>query len=381
MTIKKYDAVVIGGGPAGAAAGIFLSQLGFNVCIVEKKVYPRDTLCGEFLSREIITQLKEWGFLKEFLLMNPNQVKTFKLINTDGSFIAKTLSFDAYAISRADFDHFLLNKAKATNAAVLQPAKVTSIVRGINNYKIKISLGNNTITIESPTVIGAYGKQNLLDIQLERKFINVKSGYSGVKFHADLSRFKNFNSDEISIFAGNDFYCGINKINGDKVTVCYLENRKNHHNRSNLPLDKLFNRNERLKEIFSGMQFNKNDMYLFRGAGNIYFGRRETVKNGIFMIGDAAGMIAPLAGDGISIAVESAKILSVILAKLKNGQISHAEAEYEYATGWKEHFKKRFMVSSILQKIVFKNYTRNGGINFLRFYPGIMGPLFEMTRG
>ena len=49
-------------------------------------------------------------------------------------------------------------------------------------------------------------------------------------------------------------------------------------------------------------------MLLIFGTGNIYFGKKNLVENGIYMVGDASGIIAPLSGDGIGMAFESAKI-------------------------------------------------------------------------
>ncbi len=377
---KTYDAVIIGGGPAGSSAAIFLSDKNIKVCVVEKKKFPRETLCGEFLSREVITQLKEWGIFEEFLLMNPNPVNAFMFVNNDGNILRSDLNFNAYGLSRFKFDNFILNKAK-DKADVFTETKVLSVVPGKYVYKLKIISEGSITEIESKLVIAAYGRQNILDRQLGRKFVNFRSGYTGIKFHADISQFNNFKENEIYIFAGNSIYCGMNKVNDGMVTVCYLENKNKYPGKPEHHLTELASSNPGFANIISGRLLENLKNCTFFGAGNIYFGEKEPVKNGIFMIGDAAGVIAPLAGDGIGVAFESAEILSKVLFRLIKGMINKKEAEAEYAGEWQENFKKRFTVSKIVQKGVLRNFTRENALRLIRLYPGIAGKLIELTRG
>jgi len=56
-----YDVIIIGGGPAGSTAGIYLSKKGYNVLIIDKEKFPRDKLCGGALTEKTISLLKEIG--------------------------------------------------------------------------------------------------------------------------------------------------------------------------------------------------------------------------------------------------------------------------------------------------------------------------------
>jgi geranylgeranyl reductase family protein len=61
MTRHRHDVLVIGGGPAGSAAGYWLASAGHDVCIVEQKSFPRDKTCGDGLTPRAVHQLREMG--------------------------------------------------------------------------------------------------------------------------------------------------------------------------------------------------------------------------------------------------------------------------------------------------------------------------------
>ncbi|MHB9014339.1 MAG: NAD(P)/FAD-dependent oxidoreductase, partial [Ignavibacteriaceae bacterium] len=81
------------------------------------------------------------------------------------------------------------------------------------------------------------------------------------------------------------------------------------------------------------------------------------------MIGDAAGVIAPLAGDGIGIALQSAKLLSHILLKKREEKLSMSQTEQLYERGWQNLFAKRIRMASVIQKIILQKNLRTLGIS------------------
>jgi len=378
---NDFEVIIIGGGPAGAAAGIFLSAMGFETCIVEQKQFPREKLCGEFLSREIISQLKEWGYFHEFLMMNPNPVNSIRFADKNGKSSISQLDFTAYGLSRSKLDNFLLMKAGEHNVKVICPAKAVSVKKETNSFRVKVSQqGGNNLEIKAGIIIGAYGKRDLLDNYLGRKFTSRRSGMSGIKFHAGLPDFNYLNENEIYIYADDSAYCGINKVEDDKVTVCYLEN-------TNLNKDDRFDpagllrRNLNSEFVPSALLIVSGKDYNRYGYGNIFFGEKEIVKDGIFMVGDAARVIPPLSGDGIGVAFESAKILSNILIKLKKREIDKTAAEKEYRRAWILKLKRRLAVSGMLQNVFFGKYKRKAAMNLVSLCPGITQKLIEITRG
>jgi flavin-dependent dehydrogenase len=97
MSINHHhDVIIIGGGPAGSMAALYLSKYGFNTCIIEKKKFPREVLCGEFLSGEVSKTLKELNLFENFLSVNPVKISKFKFTNEKGTEISSEFDFPAY---------------------------------------------------------------------------------------------------------------------------------------------------------------------------------------------------------------------------------------------------------------------------------------------
>src|SRR5574338_206608 len=105
MNEQTTDILIIGGGPAGSTTALYLSQLGFDITVIEKKIFPRETLCGEFLSKEVTDILNELNLFNDFLSLKPNKLISFFAVNDSGIELKSKLSFDAYAMKRSIFDY------------------------------------------------------------------------------------------------------------------------------------------------------------------------------------------------------------------------------------------------------------------------------------
>src|SRR5690606_6157947 len=119
-----FDIGIIGAGPAGSTAAAYFASYGFDTCLFEKKIFPRETLCGEFLSPEVIHLLKEQNLFNEFISLNPNKINSFRLFNNSGESLFSKFGFEAFGLSRSLFDNLLLANAISKGVTVYQPAEV-----------------------------------------------------------------------------------------------------------------------------------------------------------------------------------------------------------------------------------------------------------------
>jgi len=383
MSLKDhYDVAIIGGGPAGSMAAIYLSRFGLEVCLIEKKKFPRDVLCGEFLSEEVTALLKDLKLFDEFLELKPVLISRFKSVNESGTEIRSNLSFTAYTLKRSLFDNFLLNEAINSGVKVYQPAEADFIGREDNKFLVEIIKQNNKedILVGVKKVIAAYGKQNGFDKKLKRDFITSSSGLNGIKFHIPNYSIKNYPADEISIYTAKDIYCGMNTISEIETTLCALEKRTNVKTSPRKRILKLLESNKNFGDLFEpGFENMLNDLPIY-GTGNIYFGRRNIVENHIFMIGDAAGVIAPLAGDGIGMAFQSAKLISSLLSDYNKGKYSGDQLEKTYVMEWNKLFLRRIRFALFVQNLVLNRVTNNISYSFSNIFPSILPVLIKATR-
>lgn len=377
----QHEIAIIGGGPSGSTAAIYLAGYGFDVCVIEKKVFPREVLCGEFLSREVVNNLKELNLFNRFLNLKPNPINSFAMFY-DKKEISTQLDFRAFGLKRSAFDNLLLMNAKEKGVKVYQPFEVSEITQEANGYKLSLkSSVHSRQIINSRYVIAAYGKRNHLDTNLKRKFISYKSNLNGIKYHVSKKFLRNLSDDQIQIYTADGIYCGVNSVNDETATFCFLENRNKVTGTTAQSLEKLANKNRSFKSLFnSGIEniFSSSRVY---GSGDIYFGRRNKIENGIFMIGDAAQVIAPLAGDGISMAMDSAKLLANLFYDKKQKNISDADLHRRYETEWQKSFNKRLRTALFIQKVLFKKAGRRIGLSGLHYFPQALNYFIKNTRG
>ncbi len=380
-TLSQYDYEIgiIGGGPAGSTAANYLADNGFEVCLFERSLFPREVLCGEFLSKEVIFNLKQMDIYKKFISLKPNQINCFRLINHDQEFVSE-LKFPAYSLRRSDFDKLLLDSANVNGAFVYQPAEVKQIKKNNYNYEVIFNFRNELRKVKVKYLIAASGKKSNIDKLLRRNFINYKSGLTGIKFHLDIKNFVDLKLNEISIHLNKNVYCGINAINDNKVTVCFLERKNDFNTNSETYLNKLIDGQYKLSELFKFSDQSKIPDLKYYGAGNIYFGKKELIKDGVFMIGDAAGMIAPLSGDGIGIAMESGRLLSEIFINLKRNNKSNRLIEENYFEKWNDLFESRLRTAHLIQTVFYSNYLRKLSLNVIKIFPSLIPKLVDMTR-
>ena len=379
MNLKKYDIAIIGGGPAGSSAAMLLSKKGYTVSIIEKKLFPRDVLCGEFISKEVVEFLKENLLYEEFLGLNPNTINSFRFSCENGNDLCASLKFPAFGIKRSILDYFLITKARENRVEIFQPAEVNGIHKQTEGYVLEIKSGNREeFTINSKIVIAAYGKQNILDKTLGRNFHSKKSKLNGIKFHVDKKYFNSFNPAEIQVYSGHDIYCGLNAVDNTTITLCFLMKKNKIQYSPKELLLQLSRQNKKFNTLFNQNFFDSIDKLQVYGTGNIYFGKRDIVNEGIFYIGDSAGVIAPLVGDGIGIAIQSARLVSDILCR---NNLVQEKTGKEYKKEWRDKFLRRMLLAGIIQKIVLNNSLRNPGIKMISFFPRALSTIIKYTRG
>jgi flavin-dependent dehydrogenase len=381
MTEFKYDIAVIGGGPAGSTAALYLARKGFRTCIIETRGFPRETLCGEFLSREVVRIIEDLQLTKEFQSLNPNPITTFRYCPEDGRTFASNLKFTAYGLKRGSFDTMLLTEAERAGAVLYQPMTVEQVIKIEGGYAILLSGPDGKVQIKSRYVAGAYGKSNPLDKMLHRNVSERRSHLIGVKFHIHKKYFRSMPDHEIHLYTGQKMYCGANMVNDDTVTLCFLESRSAADAPPRTRIRELIKNNPHFSELVSPDFAGMLESFPIYGTPGIYFGPKHQIENGIFMIGDAAQVIAPLAGDGIGMAMESAQILSMVMEEAYKKEQSAESLSQIYRDLWNSSFQKRISFAKKIQQLLFSKTGKLAGELALSVFPFLLPHMIEHTRG
>lgn len=365
------DVVVIGGGLAGLLSALQLAREGFSVCVIEKKSFPFHRVCGEYISNEVVPFLQSLDAFPKKL--RPSSISRFQLSAVGGASATLDLDLGGFGISRYNFDLFLYEKAKQAGVSFLLNTEVHDV-----SFKEGFFLiSHGTETTEARVVLGSFGKRSKLDITLKRSFINKRSPYVGVKYHIRTD----FPNDLVALHNFEGGYCGVSNVENNITNLCYLVHRDVLRQHGNIAkMEKaVLTKNPHLKKLFAHSEF------LFEKPetiNEISFATKEPVQNHVLMLGDAAGMITPLCGNGMAMAIRSSKIASEFVIKfLKVPDYKQQHLENDYSTQWTATFANRLWFGRQVQRLFGSKMASNMAIKLIVHSPFLAHRIVKGTHG
>jgi flavin-dependent dehydrogenase len=172
-----YDLIVVGGGPAGASAAIVAAAAGFQVLLLERGVFPRHKVCGEFVSAESLDLLGNLlDSRHQSLLTSAIRISQTRVF-VDGHLIKADIDPAAASIARIDLDAALWASAESCGADARQNSKVENI-SGEGPFQVKTSVGD----FQSGAVINASGRWSNLTAEAGKR-TNGDAKWIGIKGH------------------------------------------------------------------------------------------------------------------------------------------------------------------------------------------------------
>jgi flavin-dependent dehydrogenase len=374
MNIKQlYDVGIVGGGLAGLSLSILLSREGYRVCLFEKEVFPFHKVCGEYISME------SWDFLIRLGLPLENwnlpRIHQVNISAPNGESILEKLPLGGFGVSRYKLDASLADIAKSAGVEIFENTKVYDISFEDGSHRIQTSEGLFTVKI----ACACYGKKSNLDVKWKRNFLqqDESQNYVGVKYHvkADLPE------HEIALHNFQGGYCGISKIEDGKYCLCYLTKSENlRKNQSSIPAmeEKILKKNPALRKLLDEAVVLYEEPVTI---SQISFSEKTQIEQHVLCIGDSAGMITPLCGNGMSMALHSSKIAAEIIPHFLENQISREEMETSYQKNWNLQFKGRLRTGRMIQGFFGKTFWSICLIRVLKPFPFLVRALIRQTHG
>ena len=285
----NFDVAIVGAGPAGSTLAAILARKGRSVALIERDTFPRDKLCGEFLSYDALPIVAAFGI--DFHAAP--EITRCRVVSRH-----RTLEFDlphaARGVSRRLLDATLFDYAVKCGA---QPQTGTTVaeLRDIN----------------ARVIVGAWGRWGRFDTQLERAFVRDRRHRNfGFKRH-----YRGPQPDAIELYSFDRGYLGVSPVEGAETNICGLvhASRLSGHKgrwdtfveeirKEEPPLDAMYARYEPAQEHFLSSE-------------PVIFRARSAVEGGILMIGDASGVIDPLTGNGMAMAMQSAVLAAPFILR------------------------------------------------------------------
>ena len=393
MTTSTFDALIVGGGPGGATSALLLAKAGWSVALVEKASFPRDKVCGEFLSATNLPLLRHLGVAESFLEMAGPEVRQVGLFSGDravtsdmprpgigGGTSGGTGDGWGRALGRDRLDTLLLHRAADAGAHIWQPWSAVGLVKQGDGYLCRVvgRESGQSSELRARIVVAAHGswEPGPLPTQPARPVAR-PSDLFGFKAHFLDSRLP---AGLMPLLAFPGGYGGMVHSDHGRVSLscCIRRDQLKSARRAAGPvrageavLAHIKQSCRAVREALAGARL--EDDWL--SAGPIRPGIRRCGFDRIFLVGNAAGEAHPAVAEGIGMAMQSARLLCERLTARPAGVLPDqvvAAVRGEYAAAWRRTVAPRIHAAALIAHWAMRPAAVACVLPLLRLFPGVL---------
>jgi flavin-dependent dehydrogenase len=355
LEAAQYDLIIVGAGPAGSACAITAARTGAKVLLLEKDRFPRQKVCGEFVSSESLGLLH--GLLDDGRFRSCAQIFSSRIF-LDNKTLSLPVSPAAQSIPRFDLDPALFAAAQAAGVTAHEGVAVKEVQRD-EVFQVHTSDGTYT-ACALVNATGRWSKLTQFDVAGKEKWLGLKAHFSEQSPPQSV---------DLYFFPGG--YCGVTPVGPNSVNACAMVRADLAHT-----LEDVFAREPQLLQRSRGWQ----PLFSTVTTSPLYFREPETESNGMLLAGDAAGFIDPFAGDGISLALQSGTLAAQSIVPFLHGDCSLEQAQRHYQAAHCKRFTPAFRnAARIRRAFAAPKWVRSAAMVFAGI-PGVGKMLVKGTR-
>jgi geranylgeranyl reductase family protein len=356
--MNSYDVIVIGGGPAGSATALLLSGSGYKVALLDQARFPRDKVCGEFISPAADAILERLGVLAEIEDLSPVRLSGVAISSYEKTGFTveypplpgTSRPMTSLSLPRFVFDRLLIEKVVQEGVAVKEGHKVTDFI------------------VEADRVVGVRGRDDSkTPFEFRASVVVDAGGRNAVSLRRFDLKKKSRGSSKVALAAhwktpepldkfctmhiSPPGYTGIAPTGENQVNVVLVVDKKSLRGQTDLHefYVRAVLKNPLRRKLLDKAEVEEK----VRTVDSLAFSVRPVQTGGLVLVGDASGFIDPFTGEGIYLSLRSAEIAhDVIETALKINDFSrNSLAEYEQRR--KKEFNKKFLLSKIFQLLIY----------------------------
>jgi flavin-dependent dehydrogenase len=367
---RAEEIVIVGGGLAGASAACILARAGRPALLLERDPEPRHKVCGEFLSIEAQTYLVHLGI--DLDRLGASRVSGLRLFHR-GHESEVALPFVARGLSRKVLDEALLQQAISLGARVSRGAAAKSISAEGSITRIDAGILGE---IHAGTILLATGKHDLRGAK--RPTTGSMNDLIGFKAHYRLSEGQHaalVGFIEVILFTGG--YAGLQMIEQGIANLCLVVTRQRFEE-AGKSWDNLIGRisgqcphlADRLQEA---VMLPEKPLAIFQIPYGFLHRPNPTEPQGLFRLGDQAGVIPSFTGEGMSMALHSGCLAASIY-------LQHGRASSVFHHRMRQDIRHQVRLAFILNKVARQGIGQKVLFHLCRTWPSLMRHVASVTR-
>lgn len=361
MTVE-FDAIIVGGGPAGASAAVHLAASGARVLLAERERFPREKLCGEFISPECLGHFARLGVSEEMSRGGAHVSETVFYAPSGRGVSVPSAWFggqggDALGLSRAEMDARLLARARDVGVTVIEEAALASlVVEDSRVCGVRLHAENGEPKeFRARVTLDATGRHRAVVRRAERELgREVDERREGrvplVAFKAHLEGARGAEGVcEIYFYPGG--YGGLSPVENGLSNLCFIARATDVRARGSdaeRVLREVLMRNRRAAEALKRAKARTR----WLGVSLEGFGRHEPAPfEGLLAVGDAAAFIDPFTGSGMLMALEGGELAARAVSDwLARGGEEFVEIARDYRRAYASCFDARLRLCGLLRR-------------------------------
>ncbi len=360
----QAEVVVVGAGPAGSAMAYYLAQAGRDVLLVDKAGFPRDKTCGDGLTPRALGVLRHMGVLEQIAAAGC-RIGAVRLYAPNGRLVHSPvpawgdLPTFLVVLPRFELDHMLLQHAQAAGARYRAKVEVTNVVREgeqVTGVEAKGPEGPETIRARYVVVatgagVGLLERAGLLAAppQFGRA---VRGYYEGI---GELTDAIEFHMHSVPLPG----YAWVFPTSGTGANVGAGDFTDKAHQRTR-PTPRQALDNFMASPFVAGRMAGAKLQGAIKGYPLRFdFPTAQLAFPGLMLIGEAAGLVNPLTGEGIDYALESAEAAAeTLLEALRRDEGAERAAE-RHTRALRQRFQRAFVTIIRVREVYLRAWLLN----------------------
>lgn len=355
---RDADVIVVGAGPAGAAVSILLAEHGLAVITLDRARFPRDKICGEYLSPEAGRVLDRVGVLKTLDGAGAVPLAGMRITAPDGTRLQgvygpagayRPYRGHALGVSRTVLDAVLADRLRALGVDFRECVRVTDVVRTKGDVAgvLAADEAGATLAVRAPLVIGADGRASVVAHRLQCRHAHRLRRMAVTTYVAGIDGCRDFGE----IFIDPPDYAILNPLAPDRVNlsvVVPLEHAAPWSARLGQFLEARVKQMPHLARRLAGARL----VAPVLAMGPLAYRVSAPREGGVLLVGDAAGFYDPFTGEGIFTALRGAELAAdVVVDAVRRGDVS-ARALARYYRERAAIFADKARITRALQVLI-----------------------------